>query len=160
MCQDYQVFLVKFHLGIQDPDIPGERQHTTIFVQTSEDGSGTIHQVTGDVTASDGMYYFPAPADDPTCSEDFRSSQKLGVTPTASHPDQWNQVLGSLPAPPQQKAFNLSTMRTEPFKTKDPLTFYRPGEPRKPLVKCTEWTMESAIPTLESRGLLLRQEGS
>ncbi|PLB46456.1 hypothetical protein P170DRAFT_216394 [Aspergillus steynii IBT 23096] len=160
MTQFYQVFLVKFTLSLQDPDIPGERHHHTIFVQTAEDGSGTIHQVTGDVASQDGMYYFPAPTDDPVCSEEFHSSQKLGVTPSSTHPAQWNQVLGSLPAPPQQKAFNLSTMRTEPFKTKLPLTFYEPREPRKRLVKCTEWTMESAIPTLKENGLLIRQVDS
>lgn len=158
MPEYYQVSLVKFHLGIQDPDISGERQHTTIFVQTGEDGSGTIHQVTGDVTSSEGMYYFPAPTGDPTSLEDFHSSRKLGVTPASTHPAEWQQLLGNLPAPPQQKAFNMRTMRTEPFKTRDPLTFYELGEPRRRLVKCTEWTMESAIPTLASRGLLIQQE--
>lgn len=158
MKQHYQVFLVKFTLSMQDPDLPGERHHTTLFVQTADDGSGTIHQVTGDITSKEGMYYFPTPADDPICSEEFHSSQKLGITPKSTHPGLWNEALGSLPPPPQQKDFNIHTMKTEPFKTRHPLTFYEPGEPRKRLVKCTEWTMESAIPTLVERGLLIRQD--
>jgi len=121
------------------------------------DGSGILHHVTGDITSSGGMHYAPTAREDPKRSQTFHSSQKLGVTPVSKHTIEWKRVLESLPTPPQQKAFNKQTMRTEPFKTKDPLTFYNPGEPKRPLMKCTEWTMEIAIPALMSHGLIIQQ---
>jgi hypothetical protein len=75
----------------------------------------------------------------------------------SKHPADWDRVLRSVPAPPQQKAFNIKKMKTEPFKTQSPLTFYEPGEPRRPLVKCTEWTLERALPALRANGLIIQQ---
>lgn len=69
----------------------------------------------------------------------------------------WEQVLLATPTPPKQKAFNIATMTTEPFKTLNPLTFYNPGEPRRPLMKCTEWTEQYAIPALLKAGLIQQQ---
>ncbi|RDW74620.1 uncharacterized protein DSM5745_07282 [Aspergillus mulundensis] len=157
MAQFYEVYIARYPLAMQDPDVPdtGTRYHTTIFVQTSPDGSGSLHQVTGDITAPDGMTYL---VQDKRVQDQIQlphSLEKLGVTLAATYPEQWEEVLGSVPTPPQQKAFNVLTMRTEPFKTKDPLTFYEPGEERGPLVKCTEWTMDRAIPALRKAGLLL-----
>jgi hypothetical protein len=153
MPQYYEVHLAKFNLAMQDPDMPGIRYHTTIFVRTGADNSGTIHHVTGDVTSVGGMSYTPRPHDP---SETFHSLEKLGVTSVASHPSDWEKLLSMLPTPPQQKAFNVNTMRTEPFKTKCPLTFYQPWETRRPLVKCTEWIMERALPALRDSGLLVQ----
>ncbi|RJE23171.1 hypothetical protein PHISCL_04478 [Aspergillus sclerotialis] len=155
MTTHYEVFLTKFHLTIQDPDTPGPRHHTTIFVQTSSDGSGILHQVTGDITSPAGMSYTPTPSTAPEQSETFHSSQRLGTTPASTHPDEWYRLLENVPAPPQQKAFNVKTMKTEPFKMKDPLTFYEPGELRRPLVKCTEWTLEKALPALRENKLII-----
>ncbi|KAL4862352.1 hypothetical protein BDV12DRAFT_178954 [Aspergillus spectabilis] len=153
MSQYYAVYLAKFNLAMQDPDIPGIRYHTTLFVKTGADDAGTIHHVTGDVTSASGMSYTPRPHDP---SEPFHSLEKLGVTSAASHPRGWERLLSSLPTPPQQKAFNIKTMRTEPFKTKSPLAFYEPGETRKPLMKCTEWVLERALPALRDSGLLMQ----
>ncbi|KAL2823525.1 hypothetical protein BDW59DRAFT_148565, partial [Aspergillus cavernicola] len=123
---------------------------------TGEEGAGTLHQVTGDITSADGMQYTPiSEPPTPDQCEAIHSLDKLGVTPTAKYPDEWERVLKSVPPPPQQKAFNVKTMKTEPFKTKDPLTFYQDGETRKPLVKCTEWTLEQALPALRANGLLI-----
>ncbi|KAJ6019005.1 hypothetical protein N7522_001072 [Penicillium canescens] len=153
----YEVYLARYNLAIQDPDMPGPRFHTTIFVKTAADKSGILHHVTGDITSANGMVYIPQPRHSPEYSQSFHSLEKLGVTPMSKHPADWDRVLRSVPAPPQQKAFNIKTMKTEPFKTQSPLTFYEPGEPRRPLVKCTEWTLERALPALRANGLIIQQ---
>ncbi|KAL2862532.1 uncharacterized protein BJX67DRAFT_366190 [Aspergillus lucknowensis] len=155
MAHHHDVSLARFTLAVQDPDTPGPRYHTGIFVKTAEDGGGVFHQVTGDITSVDGMQYTPTHEPAPEISESFHSVEKIGVTPVEKYPHEWERVLRGVPPPPQQKAFNVKTMRTEPFKTRDPLMFYGPGEMRKSLVKCTEWTLERAIPALRREGLLI-----
>ncbi|KAL2847054.1 hypothetical protein BJX68DRAFT_240171 [Aspergillus pseudodeflectus] len=154
----YDVFLARYTLAIQDPDTPGTRYHTGIFVVTSTHGSGVLHQVTGDVTSPGGMVYTPTSEPAPQESECFHSVEKLGVTPATRYPGDWEEVLRGIPPPPQQKAFNVRTMRTEPFKSREPLVFYEPGEERKALVKCTEWTLERALPALRAKGLIVDAE--
>ncbi|KAL2005974.1 hypothetical protein VTN00DRAFT_9628 [Thermoascus crustaceus] len=154
MAQQYCVFVVKFKLSIPDPDMPTPRYHTTIFVETQEDGSGYLHHVTGDITSSGGMRYEKKFRDQPEESATFYSKTELGVTDASTYPNSFDEVLRKVPPPSQQKAFNVKTMRTEPFKTKNPLTFYEPNEPRRPLIKCTEWTEHQAIPALKSAGLI------
>lgn len=160
MSVQYPVFLTRFHLGMQDPHASGPRYHTTIFVASEADGSGILHQVTGDISSPRGMYYYPNLTDPPEHSETFYSKEQLGVTDASTHPDSWRRILNQLPAPPLQKAFNMKTRQTEPFKTMNPLVFYEPGEERKPLVKCTEWTLDTAIPALKSAGLIRDIDGS
>ncbi|KAE8146852.1 hypothetical protein BDV25DRAFT_161623 [Aspergillus avenaceus] len=155
MTEYYEVYLARFNLAIQDPDLPAPRYHTTIFVKTATNNDGTEHQVTGDITSATGMTYFPQERSSPEYSQTIHSFEKLGVTPASRHPADWERVLRSLPAPPQQKAFNIRTMKTEPFKTLDPLVFYEPGESRRPLVKCTEWALERALPVLRANGLIV-----
>lgn len=152
--QVYRVFKAKFKLAIQDPDMPGPRYHTIIFVETNGQGpgSGVKHHVTGDIVS--GMRYESTPIPDPKDDEVFYSKELIGYTSAANYPQVWDEFLETLPAPPRQKAFNLNTMRTEPVKTWEPLTFYEPNEPRRPLVKCTEWIEQQAIPVLISEGLL------
>ena len=140
---------------MQDPDLPEPRVHTTIFVKAGPDGNGTIHEVTGDITSSEGMYYTRTLSEAPELSTEFHASLKLGVTLACKPPGEWQRILECVPTPPQQKAFNVKTMKTEQFKMKDPLTFYEPGELRRPLIKCTEWTMERAIPALKANGLII-----
>ncbi|KAJ0413107.1 hypothetical protein BJY00DRAFT_322506 [Aspergillus carlsbadensis] len=151
----HDVFLARYTLAIQDPDTPGPRYHTGIFVATSSDGSGILHQVTGDVTSPGGMVYTPTAEPAPQDSEAFHSVEKLGVTPADRYPGDWEDVLRGIPPPPQQKAFNVRTMRTEPFKSREPLIFYEGGDERRALVKCTEWTLERAVPSLREGGLIL-----
>lgn len=160
MSVQYPVFLTKFHLGMQDPHASGPRYHTTIFVASEADGSGILHQVTGDISSPRGMFYYPNLTDPPEHSETFYSKEQLGVTDASTHPASWRRILNQLPAPPQQKAFNMKTRQTEPFRTLNPLVFYEPGEEREPLVKCTEWTLDTAIPALKSAGLIRDIDGS
>jgi hypothetical protein len=147
------VYKVKFTLAVQDPDVEGERQHTTLFVATSEESSGDLFHVTGDITSAGGMIYERKKRDDPRLSQSFHSKTAIGITTPANYPQSWDTILQTW-TPPQQKAFNMKTMRTEPFKTLNPLVFYEPGEPRKQLIKCTEWTEQFAIPTLTEKGLI------
>jgi hypothetical protein len=158
MPEYYNVFLARYTLAIQDPDTPGTRYHTGIFVATSTNGSGVLHQVTGDVTSPGGMVYTPTSEPAPQDTECFYSVEKLGATPVEKYPEDWEEVLRAIPPPPQQKAFNVQTMRTEPFKTREPLVFYKEGEERRPLVKCTEWTLERALPALRAKGLIMNVE--
>lgn len=149
-----RVFKVKFKLAISDPDMPSPRYHTIIFVETNDlgPGSGTKHHVTGDIV--NGMRYEAVPIEDPQGDDNLHSKVLIGHARIADYPQAWNNLLGMLPAPPKQKAFNIATMKTEPVKNWTPLTFYGPGETRRPLIKCTEWTEKQAIPALIDEGLL------
>ncbi|KAJ5351903.1 hypothetical protein N7452_000877 [Penicillium brevicompactum] len=152
--QRYPVYKVKFRLSIQDPDMPSPRYHTILFVETNERGprTGTKHHVTGDIVT--GMQYEPTIIDDPESDENLFSKELIGHTQALNYPKRWNDLLKSLPAPPKQKAFNCKTMKTEPVKTWEPLTFYGVGEQRRPLVKCTEWIENQAVPMLINTGIL------
>jgi len=138
---------------MQDPDVPIPRWHTTLFVETEQDSRGYVHEVNGDIISPHGMKYLAIFQSAPETSENFFSKKFLGFT-ASPHLEAWRALLESVPAPHQQKAFNIATMRTEPFKTLVPLTFYEPGEEKKPLVKCTEWTLDRAIPALKDAGLI------
>jgi hypothetical protein len=158
MSTSVPVYRLKFKMGMQDPDVDGERQHTTLFVATGANGSGDQFHVTGDVTSTGGMVYERKTDQDPRLAEDLHSIVEIGATAIDEHyPESWDAVLQAW-TPPQQKAFNISTMRTEPFKTLVPLVFYEPAEQKKVLLKCTEWTEQFAIPSLEARGLLVPKE--
>ncbi|CAG8922937.1 unnamed protein product [Penicillium salamii] len=150
----YPVYKVRFKLSIQDPDMVPPRYHTILFVQTNEQGprSGIKHHVTGDIVT--GMHYEPAIIQDPETDENFFSKELIGNTRALNYPKNWNDILKSLPAPPKQKAFNRNTMKTEPVKTWEPLAFYGADEPRRPLIKCTEWIENQAVPVLINAGLI------
>ncbi|CAG8221639.1 unnamed protein product [Penicillium salamii] len=155
----YPVYKVKFKLSIQDPDMVSHRYHTILFVQSNEQGprSGIKHHVTGDIVT--GMHYEPAKIQDPETDENFFSKEFIGNTRALNFPKNWNDILKSLPAPPKQKAFNRDTMRTEPVKTWEPLTFYEADELRRPLIKCTEWIENQAVPVLINAGLIQDTRG-
>lgn len=153
--QTNRVFKVKFKLAISDPDMPSPRYHTIVFVETNHlgPGSGIKHHVTGDIVT--GMRYESTPIQDPEQDDNLHSKELIGDASMVNYPHNWNNLLGMLPAPPKQKAFNIATMKTEPVKYWVPLTFYEPGEPRRPLMKCTEWIEMQAIPALIEKGFLV-----
>ncbi|PGH12247.1 hypothetical protein AJ79_04427 [Helicocarpus griseus UAMH5409] len=159
MTRQYLVFIVRFTISMPDPDLPTPRYHTTIFVETAANGSGYLHEVTGAVTSMGGMQYQSNPHGRPELLSTFYSRELLGVIDASGYPESFDNVLGQLPPPPRQKAYNPQTNRTEPFKSENPLTFYEDGEPRRRLVKCTEWMLEKAIPALRSAGLI-REEAA
>lgn len=146
----YRVFKTQDGPIMSNPDIPGPRYHTVIFVETQKDGSGFVHHVTGDLVK--GMEYQRRPGDLPELSETFYRKEYLGTVASESWPDSVNSVCQSLPTPPPQKAFNIATMKTEPIKLDG--SFYKPGEVRKPLFKCTEWTVDFAIPALRQSNII------
>src|SRR2546423_2374237 len=51
----FNAFKARYSIAIPDPEMPGPRYHTVIFVATNSDGSGFIHHVTGDLVT--GMRY-------------------------------------------------------------------------------------------------------
>lgn len=152
------MYKVKSDVGFPDPHMPPGRLHHSIFVQTTEDGSGINYEVTGDITSMGGMTYQSKPAEDPTTLDTFQSREFLGHTSAANQETNWENVLSSLPTPPQQKAANLAKMgQVEPFKERlasGGFVFYKDGEERRPLWKCTEWVEQYAIPTLLDKGLI------
>ncbi|KAJ5145913.1 uncharacterized protein N7515_000477 [Penicillium bovifimosum] len=147
----YEVYLARYNLEIQNPDMQGPRYHTAIFVKTAADKSGTLHHVTGDITSMNGMVYIPQPRQYPEYSQSFHSLEKLGVTPMFKHPADWG-AYRRRPADGVQHQDNENRAIEDPA-----LTFYEPGEPRRPLVKCTEWTLEGALPALQANGLIIQQ---
>lgn len=150
----FKVYRVQFPLAMKDPDIESTapRYHNIIWVETDPGKTGVKHHVTGDLVK--GMYYEGVPYHHPSNSKTKpHAIDCLGYTEQGI--DAWKKFLKErVPAPPAQKAFNPKTMKTEPFKTKSPLTFYAAGEKRRPLRKCTEWTNEDAIPALKAAGFI------
>lgn len=140
-------------MAMPDPDMPSPRYHNVIFVETEADGSGAVHHVTGDITS--GMVYATRKEGRPEESEIFVQKDFIGVIESATYPKKIHAVLEVLPPPPKQKKFNIKTMRTEQMKADG--SFYEPAEARSPMFKCTEWTVEQAIPALYASGILWKE---
>jgi hypothetical protein len=155
---EYRVYKIKTSVAMPDPDMPQPRWHHILFVETNDpvSGSGRTFHVTGDITNPRGMLYDTRLDPSPSTWENIYSRTFLGFIISTGFAESWDQRLRLLPTPPQQKAFNVRTMKTEPFKSKDTLTFYEDGEQRLPLIKCTEWVEREALPAIWS---LLRRTG-
>lgn len=91
---------------------------------------------------------------DPELDTMFFAKHFLGVLKVEDYPDKLDGILKALPLPKKQRSFNPKTMRTEQHKS--PGVFYEPGEERPPMVKCTEWTLNQAIPALVEAGILIQ----
>ncbi|KAG4441584.1 hypothetical protein IFR05_002969 [Cadophora sp. M221] len=146
----YNVYKVRYTLTIPDPSMPSPRYHTVIFVATSKDGSGIVHHVIGDITS--GMTYSTRDEGQPETSSTFFSKDFLGAISINDYPHEIDRVLRAQPPPPKQKHFHIDTMRMEQQKPDG--TFYQPGEDRPPMIKCTEWIENQAIPALYESGVL------
>ncbi|PGH27062.1 hypothetical protein AJ80_01248 [Polytolypa hystricis UAMH7299] len=164
-----------------DPEETVTRYHTAIFVETGpnndgfDDGDiaaqesgdknaiintissgGHIHEVTGDIATSTGMYYYTRPqSTNPAVQPTFHTATFLGLIRMKDYPQIIDAVCRAQPAPPCQKKFNTRTMRYEAFKSEEEGGgFYAEGEVRKKgYFKCTEWTEERIIPALEREGV-------
>ena len=99
-----------------------------------------------------GMTYQRKPALEPNQSRTFHSKQLLGRVEESKY-SEFDRICAQQPPPHRQKKFNPRTMRTEP--TKPNGDFYQPGETRARLIKCTEWTLERAIPALQAARTLV-----
>ena len=146
----FEVYKVRYKLAMADPDMPSPRYHTVIFVRTKPNGDGIIHHVTGDLVS--GMQYQSKSAKRPEDSQTFHNKELLGVVETTTYPDAFNQTCQQQPPPPKQKKFNPATHKTEQMKPDG--SFYKQGETKPPMVKCTEWTERQAIPALLRDGII------
>ncbi len=82
----------------------------------------------------------------------FHSKTHLGRVHVDDFPERFDEVLRVCPPPPVQRKFDTRTMRYEQVKAHG--EWYKEGEERPRYRKCTEWTMEQAIPALKASGLL------
>ena len=90
---------------MQDPDMPGIRYHTVIFVETNCDESGFVHHVTGDLVV--GMTYEIKRRHKPEDSETpIFSKEPMGTVSESQYPGAFDKVCAAQPEPPPQKAFN------------------------------------------------------
>ncbi|PVH90570.1 hypothetical protein DM02DRAFT_475401, partial [Periconia macrospinosa] len=148
----YNVYRVEYKLGLQDPLMgPGPRAHNAIFVETDQDGGGQILQVTGAITEPNGMYFQEKKGKRPEESETYLRKHYLGQIQAAKYPNVI-QLMQSVPAPPLQRDFDSKTLSWVPCKPDR--SRYKPGETIPPYMKCTEWTLQRAIPALEHSRLL------
>lgn len=142
---------------MQDPryaEPSGSHSHIRRDITPRDQAPGTKHHVTGDIVQ--GMHYESKPYQNPDRSENLHSKELIGYTAASTSPNTFGSVLQGVPAPTKSEGLQRKkkTMRTEPVKSWNPPTFYEPGESRRPLVKCTEWTEQQATPTLHRQGLI------
>lgn len=108
------------------------RDHTALFVETEDDGSGYMYHVTGSVI--DGMRYEHRQTKNPAYSATFQKKENLGYI----NQTEFESIGGTLqtltPPPKQYRGF----VRIDP---------------KKPLIRCQEWTNE-AIELLATRGII------
>ncbi|KAF7881944.1 uncharacterized protein EAF02_006632 [Botrytis sinoallii] len=148
----YKIYKIQWHLAMQDPFMPQAiRYHTNIFIETSQDGSGTIYEVNGDIVSASGMSYLKFPSPPPESFESFYQRNLLGKI-AVSDLEEVTGVLKSIPPPPRQRWFNPKSMKMEACKVDG--TPYRYEEVVPKFWKCTEWTNEKAIPALWAKGLI------
>ncbi|CAK4025414.1 Hypothetical predicted protein [Lecanosticta acicola] len=120
----YDVYLVE--------DLGAPRNHHAIFVETNQDRSVWLFQVTGDI--QNGMRHEDKHASEPSTSATFRDKTLIGKVATANF-DRIKGICEGIPAP--KKQFN------------GPKRLF----PNEPLRRCQEWTKE-AIDALLSEGVL------
>lgn len=110
------------------------RDHQAIFVETNDDQSGHVFQVTGDI--QNGMTHNDKPAKKPEDSASYQSKQHIGKIAAADFA-RIKRTCESIPAPKKQ--------------FEGPRRLY----PNEPLRRCQEWTQE-AINALVNEGILKR----
>ncbi|KAL5343487.1 hypothetical protein BJX70DRAFT_170580 [Aspergillus crustosus] len=152
----------QFDRVAHDPLDPAKRYHVGIFVEKSRARQlGSLFHVTGDVIAASGMRYEERLDCVPTASKTLHNITEIGRV----HRDDYYsgriyRVLAALPTPTKQQGINFwepdpVTRRHEIIWTKENGERYGPGEQRRPVFKCNEWTHEYAVPTLRNEGILL-----
>ena len=129
----------------------GTRYHNVIFVETDSDSSGQILQVVGSIGDADGMEFNEKRGRKPEDSETYVRKHFLGRLQTSDY-ENVVRLLQTVTPPPRQRNFNTKSKATEQCKPDG--TFYGAHEPRPPYMKCTEWTLQRAIPALWQSGLL------
>ncbi|CAG8071365.1 unnamed protein product [Penicillium olsonii] len=137
---------------------PPKRYHTGVFVALDPTtGRGTLFHVTGDVFAKSGMRYEERENYDPVSSTYFHKITGIGWIRKADY-SRIGPVLRALPKPTKQQGLDFWSLdpllRNKLTWTKENGELYGPGEERRPIMKCNEWTHELAIPKLRDEGIL------
>lgn len=114
-------------------------------METNDDESGVIHHVVGDLGT--GMTYEQRPGLQSEIDPMFYAKQLIGRVKASKAAD-IGKLCPQQPGPRIQKNFIKMTMNTELLKPDG--SFYQTAEPRARLFKCIEWTVERAIPALQS----------
>ncbi|KAF2798609.1 hypothetical protein K505DRAFT_321745 [Melanomma pulvis-pyrius CBS 109.77] len=148
----YKIYRVETHLGLQDPLMgPGTRYHNTLFINTSPSGSGRTIQVIGTISDLNGMTFQEEASPAPESSDAFHQKYYLGQIRSEDY-EQVVTLLRAIDPPPRQRVFDTKTLRY--VKCKPDGTTYTEGEEEREYWKCTEWTLQRAVPALFGSGLL------
>lgn len=120
----YKVFLVD--------SLGAPQNHHAIFVETNEDGSGQIFQVTGNIQKE--MMHGHKSGKKPEESNTYISKQQIGTVTIANY-ERIESILNAIQPP--KKQFD------------GPRRLY----PTEPIRRCQEWTAE-AVQALKDAGVL------
>ncbi|CAG8093299.1 unnamed protein product [Penicillium salamii] len=154
----YKVFTPEFDTVAYDPLDPPKRYHTGVFVETDAGTlQGVLLQVTGDIIASSGMRFEVKENFVPAAEKYFHRTTEVGRICKSDFP-RIRGILEALPTPTKQQGLDFwsldSNKRNKLTWTKQNGDLYGPGEQRRPIMKCNEWTHQLAIPTLQREGIL------
>lgn len=153
----YQIYKIQWHLAFQDSSMTQATcYHTNLFIETSPDGSGMIHEVNGDISSANGMTYQDFLSPSPESIQLFYQRTLLGKI-NIFDMEEVREVLKNTPAPLRQRWFNPKSMKVEACRPDG--TPYREGEEVPGFWKSTEWTNEKAIPALMARRLIKVVDG-
>lgn len=157
----YRVFRPELDMVAPDPLDPVKRYHEGIFVQMDPlNNTGTLFHVTGDIMAATGMIYQERGGYVPGVSALLYRNTEIGwVSKDDYHSGKFSTILRALPRPTKQQGINFweidpITRKHEIIWTKEDGERYEPGEQRRPIFKCNEWTNLHAIPALRAAGVL------
>ncbi|EPS33418.1 hypothetical protein PDE_08380 [Penicillium oxalicum 114-2] len=143
-----------------DPLGPQKRYLKGIFVETDpQTQEGTMLHVTGDIITPSGMRFEVKEGYEAGSSIHLHSFPQIGWVPRADMQSRRIEtVLRALPTPTKQVLKFWGKGPESGYhdyiwtkKNGDP---YGPGEQRRPIMKCNEWTHQLAIPTLINAGIL------
>lgn len=154
----YKVYTPEFDTVAYDPLDPPKRYHTGIFIEKdTKTSSGDLFQVTGDVIAASGMRFDVKENYRPTEDGYFHRMEQVGCIHKADFP-RVRAILEALPTPPKQQGIDFWSKGSPTWNqivwTKENGDLYGPGEQRRPIMKCNEWTHQLAIPKLQMEGIL------
>lgn len=154
----YKVSTPELDTVAPDPLDPPKRYHTGIFVETDRDTlRGALFHVTGDIIANNGMRFEVRDNYVPGASRHFHRTTQIGWIRKADYP-RIRGILEALPKPTKQQGLDFwskdPAKRNKLTWTKENGDLYGPGEQRRPIMKCNEWTHQIAIPKLRSEGIL------
>lgn len=158
--QWYRVFRPEIDSAAHDPLDPRKRYHDGVFVELDyTTGEGTSFHVTGDIIAATGMRYEEKSHFIPGSEAALHRMTFLGYVRQADFDSsKVSAVLRALPTPTKQQGINFWKKSDVPGEiemiwTKENGEPYETDEPRRPIVKCNEWTTD-AITELRDQEIL------